>query len=136
MIFQAQPAERQNIAARAQNVMKMLVAHYNRVMPKASLSFGTLEVLFGQPDNKLFDALQSVCCTSTAEPIFPPGAMLLPMNCSHSQLASNHDHMFRMRHFLSVEMDLICVACLPPTKPKTIIVWFVTLLNHAASWSY
>lgn len=56
----------------------MLVAHYNRVMPKASLSVGTLQALVGQRDNKLFEAMQAVCCTSSAEPIYPPGPLLVP----------------------------------------------------------
>lgn len=75
--------------------MAMLVAHYNRVMPKASLSIGTLQALVGQRDNKLFEAMQAVCCTSSAEPIFPPGPLLVP-TAVHSHVTLHQSHFWKI----------------------------------------
>jgi len=56
--------------------MATMIAQYNRLMPKGSLSVSTLQSLIEQRDNKLFHSLQAVCCKPISDPFYPPGVML------------------------------------------------------------
>lgn len=94
---QAPPSDRQTATDRAEFIMSTIVTHYSHLMPQASLAVGTLQSLIGQRDNKLFDSLQAVCCTPTADPFYPPGQyaasgfLLVTHTTSHLGTAAPQD---------------------------------------------